>query len=53
MKTPSLEVHCRYVAEWVATKLRWSLTADETELVALHEVAAGCPDQAVTYEPAP
>ncbi|MEU1084338.1 HNH endonuclease family protein [Streptomyces sp. NPDC005908] len=49
---PAAEVHCRYVAEWVATKLRWSLAADETEVVALREVAASCPVQTVTYEPA-
>ncbi|MDT0616585.1 HNH endonuclease, partial [Streptomyces sp. DSM 40712] len=46
------EVHCRYVAEWVGTKLRWSLAADETEVAALREVAAGCSDQSVTYESA-
>ncbi|MGW4954801.1 HNH endonuclease family protein [Streptomyces parvulus] len=46
------EVHCRYVAEWVGTKLRWSLSADEAEAAAVREVAAGCPDQTVTYEPA-
>ncbi|GAA3185283.1 HNH endonuclease family protein [Streptomyces virens] len=46
------EVHCRYVAEWVATKLRWSLTADEAEVAALEMTAAGCPDQSVTYESA-
>ncbi|WP_245936145.1 HNH endonuclease family protein [Streptomyces cahuitamycinicus] len=46
---PAAEVHCRYVAEWVATKLRWSLTADEAEVAALREVAAGCPEQTVTY----
>ncbi|MGA5121680.1 HNH endonuclease, partial [Streptomyces pseudogriseolus] len=44
---------CRYAAEWVATKLRWSLAADEAEVTALDEVAAGCPEQTVTYEPAP
>ncbi|MGA5711343.1 HNH endonuclease family protein [Streptomyces cellulosae] len=49
---PAAEVHCRYVAEWVATKLRWSLTAEEAEVAALGETAAGCPDQSVTYEPA-
>ncbi|MGA5285214.1 HNH endonuclease family protein [Streptomyces griseoincarnatus] len=46
------EVHCRYAAEWVGTKLRWSLAADETEVAALRETAADCPDQTVTYEPA-
>ncbi|MFF3489246.1 HNH endonuclease family protein [Streptomyces sp. NPDC002701] len=49
---PAVGVRCRYVAEWVATKLRWSLTADEAEVAALREVAAGCPDQTVTYESA-
>ncbi|MCM2518263.1 HNH endonuclease family protein [Streptomyces griseoincarnatus] len=46
------EVHCRYAAEWVGTKLRWSLAADETEVAALRETAAECPNQTVTYEPA-
>jgi hypothetical protein len=45
------DVHCRYVAEWVAAKLRWCLAADEAVAAALREVAAGCPDQTVTYEP--
>jgi hypothetical protein len=48
---PAGEVHCRYVAEWVGTKLRWTLSADETEVAALAEVADGCPEQTVTYEP--
>ncbi|MFC7993999.1 HNH endonuclease family protein [Streptomyces pilosus] len=50
---PAAGVHCRYGAEWVATKLRWSLTADEAEVTALREMAADCPDQTVTYELAP
>ncbi|MGC9501865.1 HNH endonuclease family protein [Streptomyces sp. WG7] len=49
---PAAGVHCRYVAEWVGTKLRWTLSADEAEVGALREVAVGCPDQTVTYEPA-
>ncbi|MEU3901788.1 HNH endonuclease family protein [Streptomyces sp. NPDC045251] len=49
---PAADVHCRYVAEWVGTKLRWALSADEAEVAALRETAAGCPDQSVTYEPA-
>ncbi|MFM9629760.1 MULTISPECIES: HNH endonuclease family protein [Streptomyces] len=48
---PVAGVHCRYIGEWVATKLRWSLAADEAEVAALSEVAARCPDQTVTYEP--
>ncbi|ANB03994.1 hypothetical protein SAM40697_6894 [Streptomyces ambofaciens] len=47
---PAPEVHCRYVAEWVGTKLRWNLNADETEVAALREAAGGCPEQSVTYE---
>lgn len=47
---PAAEVHCRYAGEWVGTKLRFSLAADEAEVAALRDVAAGCPDQTVTYE---
>ncbi|WP_374456085.1 HNH endonuclease family protein [Nocardioides sp.] len=39
---------CRYVKEWVAAKIRWSLTADSTEVGALQDVAAGCTDSAIT-----
>ncbi|MEV0695900.1 HNH endonuclease family protein [Streptomyces sp. NPDC050388] len=49
---PAAEVHCRYVAEWVGTKLRWALTVDEIEVAVLRDAAAGCPEQTVTYEPA-
>ncbi len=50
---PAGEVHCRYVAEWVGTKLRWALSAYGAEVAALTEVAAGSPEQTVTYEPVP
>ncbi|MEV7797402.1 HNH endonuclease family protein [Streptomyces sp. NPDC087512] len=50
---PAAGVHCRYAAEWVGTKLRWALSADEPEVAALAGVAAGCPEQTVTYEPVP
>lgn len=49
---PAAEVHCRYAAEWVGTKLRWSLLADRAEAAALLDMAVGCPEQTVTYEPA-
>jgi hypothetical protein len=49
---PATEVHCRYVAEWVGTKLRRSV-GGRAEVAALTEVAAGCPEQTVTYEPVP
>ncbi|WP_189908764.1 HNH endonuclease family protein [Streptomyces capillispiralis] len=49
---PAAGAHCRYAAEWAGTKLRWALTADTAELAALSDLAAACPDQTVTYEPA-
>ncbi|MDR7252542.1 hypothetical protein J2X46_001518 [Nocardioides sp. BE266] len=39
---------CRYVKEWVAAKIRWSLTADSGEIGALQQVAGGCTDSAIT-----
>jgi hypothetical protein len=48
---PAGDVHCRYGAEWTATTLRWVLTTDEAERVALNDLAAACPDQTVTYTP--
>ncbi|GAB2953710.1 HNH endonuclease family protein [Streptomyces sundarbansensis] len=50
---PSPEAQCRYVGEWVATKLRWQLTADTRELEALKVYAEGpCEDTVVRYTPA-
>ncbi|WP_127469756.1 HNH endonuclease family protein [Streptomyces sp. B27] len=50
---PSPEAQCRYVGEWVATKLRWQLTADARELEALKVYAQGpCEDTVVHYTPA-
>lgn len=39
---------CRYVKEWVAAKIRWSLTADSAEVGALQQVAGGCTDSTIT-----
>jgi hypothetical protein len=39
---------CRYVAEWVAVKLRWRLTADTAERSRLTSLAAGCPNSTIT-----
>ncbi|MFJ4126118.1 HNH endonuclease family protein [[Kitasatospora] papulosa] len=51
---PAPDAHCRYVGEWVATKLRWQLTADTTEMDALKVLAEGpCEDSVVSYTPAP
>ncbi|MGW7587744.1 HNH endonuclease family protein [Streptomyces rubiginosohelvolus] len=47
---PSPEARCRYVGEWVSTKLRWDLTADDRELQALKVYAEGpCEDTIVRY----
>ncbi|MEO3978028.1 HNH endonuclease family protein [Streptomyces sp. CAU 1734] len=50
---PAGAAHCRYAADWTATKLRWKLTADEKERAALLKLANTCPDTAVEYETAP
>lgn len=51
---PVPEAHCRYVGEWVTTKLRWQLTADNPEMEALKVFAEGpCEDTVVQYTPAP
>ncbi len=49
----SPEAQCRYVGEWVSTKLRWDLTADDRELKALKVYSEGpCEDTIVRYTPA-
>ncbi|MEU0764980.1 HNH endonuclease family protein [Streptomyces microflavus] len=51
---PSSKAQCRYVGEWVSTKLRWGLTADDRELEALKVYSEGpCEDTIVRYTPAP
>ncbi|KQX40652.1 hypothetical protein ASD97_39710 [Streptomyces sp. Root63] len=50
---PSPDAQCRYISEWVSTKLRWQLTADDRELEALKVYADGpCEDTIVRYTPA-
>ncbi|MER6014065.1 HNH endonuclease family protein [Streptomyces bluensis] len=49
---PATDVVCRYTSEWIATKLRWELTADTVEREALTRLADACPGTTVTYEPA-
>ncbi|HET9499682.1 MAG TPA: excalibur calcium-binding domain-containing protein [Marmoricola sp.] len=39
---------CRYVAEWTATKIRWSLKANWPEKNRLVALASGCPDVILT-----
>ncbi|MEU6937040.1 HNH endonuclease family protein [Streptomyces rubiginosohelvolus] len=51
---PAPEAQCRYVGEWVSTKLRWQLAVDAAELEALKVFAEGpCEDSIVAYTPAP
>jgi len=49
---PLADARCTYAADWVATKLRWGLTADQPEVEALSTIAESCGVQAVEYEPA-
>ncbi|MFI6143683.1 HNH endonuclease family protein [Streptomyces griseus] len=50
---PSPDAQCRYIGEWVSTKLRWQLTADDRELEALKVYADGpCENTIVRYTPA-
>ncbi|MBW3356596.1 HNH endonuclease family protein [Streptomyces microflavus] len=47
---PSPDAQCQYISEWVSTKLRWQLTADDRELEALKVYADGpCEDTIVRY----
>ncbi|WP_374684311.1 hypothetical protein [Streptomyces sp. ODS05-4] len=45
--------HCRYLTEWVATKLRWGLTVDPAERGALVGRAEDCPAALVHFTPSP
>ena len=48
---PTLQ-RCRYVAEWVAVKIRWALTVDQAEKSALSSVVSGCADVTITVDTA-
>ncbi|MFF0484872.1 HNH endonuclease family protein [Streptomyces sp. NPDC004435] len=50
---PLPDVHCRYVGEWTATKLRWGLAADQAEVDALKVYAEACESTVVHYTAAP
>ncbi|MFE0773195.1 HNH endonuclease family protein [Streptomyces sp. NPDC058861] len=50
---PLPDAHCRYIGEWTATKLRWSLTVDQSEAEALRVYAEACETTVVYYNPAP
>ncbi len=50
---PLPDAHCRYIGEWTTTKLRWGLTADQTEAEALKVYAEACETTVVHYNPVP
>jgi hypothetical protein len=45
---PYASARCRYVKEWVATKIRWRLTVDSAEKSALTSWANNCPATTVS-----
>lgn len=49
---PLADARCTYAADWVSTKLRWGLAVDEVEAEALAELAEGCGQETVEFEPA-
>ncbi|MEV5680950.1 HNH endonuclease family protein [Streptomyces sp. NPDC052179] len=49
---PLADARCTYAADWVSTKLRWSLTADAPEVAALSVLAESCGQETVDYQPA-
>lgn len=51
---PLPSAHCRYISEWVGTKLSWNPAADNAEMDALAAFAHGdCAKTAVVFTPAP
>ncbi|MFC8765814.1 HNH endonuclease family protein [Streptomyces sp. NPDC057193] len=51
---PAPNATCRYLAEWTATKLRWGLAADQSEIDAINVYAGGpCEMTVVHYTLAP
>lgn len=40
--------HCRYIKDWVASKIRWGLSQDSAERAALVREADGCTDSTLT-----
>ncbi|CAH9419458.1 putative secreted protein [Streptomyces globisporus] len=48
---PLADARCTYATDWVSTKLRWGLSVDQPEADALAELAEGCGQETVEYEP--
>jgi hypothetical protein len=50
---PASDQYCRYIGEWIGTKLRWGLAADKDELEALKTFADGpCEETVIDDQPA-
>ncbi|MET8940393.1 hypothetical protein ABZX28_25800 [Streptomyces rubiginosohelvolus] len=49
---PAQSATCTYMVAWTATKLRWDLSADDTEQAALPQLAEPCADSTLEYETA-
>ena len=41
---------CRYLREYVAVKIRWTLSVDSAEKTAMNDLAAGCTDAMITVQ---
>jgi hypothetical protein len=46
---PAKSATCRYTADWLSTKLRWTLLIDRTEKTKLEQLARSCPKTTVSY----
>ncbi|MFB8084995.1 HNH endonuclease family protein [Streptomyces sp. NPDC055992] len=44
---PYQPYHCQYLTDWIATKLRWQLTIDNTERNTLTQATTTCPNKPV------
>jgi hypothetical protein len=50
---PATDQYCRYIGEWIGTKLRWGLAVDKAELEALKTFADGpCEETVINHQPA-
>jgi hypothetical protein len=49
---PATDQYCRYIGEWIGTKLRWGLAVDTAELEALKTFADGpCEETVIDHQP--
>jgi hypothetical protein len=50
---PASDQYCRYIGEWIGTKLRWGPAVDKAELDALKTFADGpCEETVIDHQPA-